>query len=175
MAITRSKYKGVDETTRAEFICDIRDDIASLPTQNVPAGSTAFVVADKSQWMINSQGQWLEISRAIISGDVEVYIRETSSDVYASVYTLYVDDEVAGAINIPKDKYLYEVGVVTNPQGQDAGKYLSLTVANGNTLYIPLTDLLPDGATNEIRYRNGVLQYNDNGTWKNASIANMSI
>lgn len=43
------------------FILDAEADLASLPTSNIPTGSTAFVIATSTVYMINSNGEWTSI------------------------------------------------------------------------------------------------------------------
>lgn len=69
---------------------------------------------------------------------------ETSAD-YAAVYHLTKDGTNTGvAINIPKDMVVQSGSVVTNPDGQDAGTYLKLVLANAtnDTIYIPVDSLI---------------------------------
>ena len=54
----------------AEFLCDERSEVSSLPTSStitddyphgVPAGSTALVAADSSIWILNNSDTWVEL------------------------------------------------------------------------------------------------------------------
>ena len=69
---------------------------------------------------------------------------ESSSD-YAAVYHLTKDGANIGAsINIPKDMVVKSGAVVTNPEGQTAGTYIVLTLANAteDKIYIPVDSLI---------------------------------
>lgn len=69
---------------------------------------------------------------------------ESSSD-YAAVYHLTKGGEPVGAsINIPKDMVVKSGAVVTNPEGQTAGTYIVLTLANAteDKIYIPVDSLI---------------------------------
>jgi len=69
---------------------------------------------------------------------------ETSTD-YAAVYHLTKDGTNEGvAINIPKDMVVSSGSVVTNPEGQAAGTYLKLVLANATNdeIYIPVDSLI---------------------------------
>lgn len=69
---------------------------------------------------------------------------EASSD-YAAVYHLTKDGANVGAsINIPKDMVVKSGAVVTNPEGQKAGTYIVLTLANAteDKIYIPVDSLI---------------------------------
>lgn len=69
---------------------------------------------------------------------------ETSTD-YAAVYHLTKDGENTGvAINIPKDMVVKSGTVEVNPEGQTAGTYLVLTLANAteDKVYINVGNLI---------------------------------
>lgn len=66
MAITKKTYKGSPLDCHQEFVCDYRNDVNNLPTQNTekdkcPSGSTALVIEDSSVWILNSLGEWKEL------------------------------------------------------------------------------------------------------------------
>lgn len=69
MAIQRKTYKGMITDTNEVYVCDFDSDIASLPTDS-PAGSTAFVIEDSSEWMIDSSGQWTAVTIGGAPGDI---------------------------------------------------------------------------------------------------------
>lgn len=73
------------------------------------------------------------------------------SDTYSASYQLWqkvgeVESAVEGAatINIPKDMVVSGGEVVTNPEGQEEGTYIKLTLANAtnDVLYIPASKLV---------------------------------
>lgn len=69
---------------------------------------------------------------------------EASSD-YAAVYHLTKGGvNVGTSINIPKDMVVKSGSVVTNPEGQEAGTYIVLTLANAteDKIYIPVDSLI---------------------------------
>lgn len=41
------------------FVCDIDDDILSLP-KDCEVGSTAFVIGTSSQYMLNNKKEWVQ-------------------------------------------------------------------------------------------------------------------
>ena len=70
MAFSVNYYNNVPTNPIRSFLCDARSDIANLPTNNTtaspfehgtPIGSTAFVIADSSVWVLSNAGQWVEI------------------------------------------------------------------------------------------------------------------
>lgn len=72
-------------------------------------------------------------------------VKEKSSSDYAAVYHLTKDGANVGAsINIPKDMVVKSGAVVTNPEGQKAGTYIVLTLANAteDKIYIPVDSLI---------------------------------
>ena len=72
-------------------------------------------------------------------------VKEESSSDYAAVYHLTKDGANVGAsINIPKDMVVKSGAVVTNPEGQTAGTYIVLTLANAteDKIYIPVDSLI---------------------------------
>ena len=72
-------------------------------------------------------------------------VKEESSSDYAAVYHLTKDGANVGAsINIPKDMVVKSGAVVTNPEGQEDGTYIVLTLANAteDKIYIPVDSLI---------------------------------
>ena len=72
-------------------------------------------------------------------------IKDESSSDYAAVYHLTKDGANVGAsINIPKDMVVKSGAVVTNPEGQEDGTYIVLTLANAteDKIYIPVDSLI---------------------------------
>lgn len=66
MAIHKSAYTGVFSDNHQEFICDFISDVNSLPKQSgsedkCPTGSKAFVIEDSSKWILNSEGNWIQV------------------------------------------------------------------------------------------------------------------
>lgn len=62
----------------SEFICDIENDIATLPTnkqsgtvksETCSIGSKAFVIDTKSLYMLNNKNEWKLIRDISVSGD----------------------------------------------------------------------------------------------------------
>ena len=59
-----------------------------------------------------------------------VTMEETVSADYAKVYTLKQGGNTIGTVNIPKDMVVSSGKVVVNPDGQPAGTYIEITLAN---------------------------------------------
>ena len=72
-------------------------------------------------------------------------VKEAASSDYAAVYHLTKNGTNVGtSINIPKDMVVKSGAVVTNPEGQKAGTYIVLTLANAteDKIYIPVDSLI---------------------------------
>ena len=72
-------------------------------------------------------------------------VKDESSSDYAAVYHLTKNGTNVGtSINIPKDMVVKSGAVVTNPEGQTAGTYIVLTLANAteDKIYIPVDSLI---------------------------------
>ena len=72
-------------------------------------------------------------------------VKDESSSDYAAVYHLTKNGTNVGtSINIPKDMVVKSGAVVTNPEGQKAGTYIVLTLANAteDKIYIPVDSLI---------------------------------
>lgn len=72
-------------------------------------------------------------------------VKDKSSSDYAAVYHLTKNGANVGAsINIPKDMVVKSGAVVTDPEGQAAGTYIVLTLANAteDKIYIPVDSLI---------------------------------
>ena len=69
MAVHKKVSTGDYVDNHAEFICDSREDIANLPTQNsiegaCSPGSTALVVGENGEFsvfILNNKGNWVEV------------------------------------------------------------------------------------------------------------------
>lgn len=73
-----------------------------------------------------------------------VTIEEGTHNDYAKVYTVKQGTETVGTINIPKDMVVQSGEVVINPEGQDAGTYIKLTLANAtnDVIYVNVGTLV---------------------------------
>lgn len=72
-------------------------------------------------------------------------VKDATSADYAAVYHLTADGVNTGvAINIPKDMVVESGSVVTNPEGQPAGTYIKLVLANADNdeIFINVGDLI---------------------------------
>ncbi len=75
--------------------------------------------------------------------DYTVTVTESTPEGYLKAYTLTQNGSTIGTINIPKDLVVTSGQVVVDPQGQPAGTYIELTIANqANPIYINVADLV---------------------------------
>ena len=63
----------------------------------------------------------------------KVTLEEGTSADYAKVYTVKQGKTTVGTINIPKDMVVKSGSVVVNPEGQTAGTYIELVLANATS------------------------------------------
>lgn len=67
----------------------------------------------------------------------------TTTDGYLKSYTIKQGENTIGVIDIPKDLVVTAGEVVVDPEGQTAGTYVKLTIANQETpIYINVADLV---------------------------------
>lgn len=90
-----------------------------------------------------------EVRNAVSAGGTAAAItmEEKTSDLGEGVLKAYVlkqGDNTVGTINIPKDMVVQSGEVVTNPEGQDAGTYIKLTLANAtnDVIYVNVGTLV---------------------------------
>lgn len=90
-----------------------------------------------------------EVRNSVSAGGTAaaVTMEEKSSNLGEGILKAYVlkqGDNVVGTINIPKDMVVQSGEVVTNPEGQDAGTYIKLTLANAtnDVIYVNVGTLV---------------------------------
>jgi len=96
---------------------------------------------------VKVNGTALTITDKAVDVEIPVYsvVKDETSTDYAAVYHLTADGANTGvAINIPKDMVVSSGSVVVNPEGQTAGTYLKLVLANATNdeIYIPVDSLI---------------------------------
>ena len=60
MSFYMTKQSNRNDYNLREYVLDTEADIANLPKTDAP-GSTAFVIDTSSVYMINTEGEWIEI------------------------------------------------------------------------------------------------------------------
>jgi hypothetical protein len=77
------------------------------------------------------------------TGSVVTMTTDTTTDGYLKTYTIKQGTTEIGKIDIPKDLVVSSGEVVVDPDGQPAGTYVKLTIANQTTpVYINVADLV---------------------------------
>ena len=104
----------------------IADAIAPINTE---IGTATLETTDKTL-----KGAINELKSSIESSGTaaEITVSEKTSSDYAKVYEIAQGGSVKGTINIPKDMVVKSGEVVINPEGQPAGTYMVITLANTN-------------------------------------------
>lgn len=92
-------------------------------------------------------------------------LTEPENNTYAATYQLKKGNDFVGAkINVLKDSVVSSGAVVENPEGQNPGLYIELTLANAENdkLYIPVNQLVDDysGSTYITVNSNGSIELN---------------
>lgn len=110
----------------ADMIEGVTGDIAELETEN--------------------KGTIVEAINELAKKSKITITTATTTEGMSKSYTIQQDTEVLGVIDIPKDMVVSKGEVVTLATGEvdgyEAGKYIKLTVANGDVLYIAVASLV---------------------------------
>lgn len=149
-------------TTNEEEIVKIKESLNALLGAEDGAGSIQDMI-DKAIAPINStigeladleteqRGSIVtainEVVESVESAKTAAKITVTAStddENFAKTYTIVQDEKTVGIIDIPKDMVVSGGSVVVDPEGQAAGTYLALTLANAekDTLYINVGHLI---------------------------------
>ena len=114
-------------------VIDIPDDTAEINALKELVGSETV------------QKQIEDAIKAIEFVDYTVSVTPSDSEEYAKIYTIeQAATGLKAVINIPKDMMVSSGEVVENPEGQSAGTYIVLTLANAtqDKIYINVADLI---------------------------------
>lgn len=150
--------KQVGGTDNADVLKDItQDDISGWDTaaeffaNDTPIGTNSEAWQDVTDRLETAEEAIDELGKKIDEIpeipeqiDYSVTIAESSPEGYATAYTFAQNGKTIGTINIPKDMVVESGSVVTDPEGQTAGTYIKLVLANANEdeLYINVSDLI---------------------------------
>lgn len=120
---------------------DAQADVDALKTLvgTIPADATATTVVGYVDEAIEDA-----IGAIPAQTDYTVTVTESSPEGYAKAYTIKQLGADVATINIPKDMVVESGSVVTNPEGQAAGTYLKLVLANADEseIFINVSDLI---------------------------------
>jgi hypothetical protein len=82
-------------------------------------------------------------TNAASSSEITLTTATTPTDGYLKTYVLSQNNEEVGKIDIPKDLVVTSGEVVVNPEGQEEGTYIKLTIANQEApIYINVKSLV---------------------------------
>ena len=129
------------------------------------------------------------ITDAHLQEEYAVDVSESTGGDYAKSYIVKQGGKTLSTINIPKDMVVSSGQLVENPSGQPAGKYIELTLANSDNtkIYISVDELIDEytahiknstasvEGVHGLRYYNGALQWDNNGTWIPIKISDLLI
>lgn len=106
-------------------------------------GNTANLATNVKTDLVSAINELKDAVGTTADGGV-VKLEEGSSADYAKVYTLKQGTSTVGTINIPKDMVVKSGSVVVNPEGQAAGTYIELVLANATSdkIYVNVGTLI---------------------------------
>lgn len=123
--------------------------VAATSGKGIEIGGTATaptvgikLAASDNDLSFNANGELVYKAAAAVAYSI---VKDATSADYAAVYHLTADGVNTGAaINIPKDMVVESGSVVTNPEGQPAGTYIKLVLANADNdeIFINVGDLI---------------------------------
>ena len=129
-----------DEATAGSVKKAVKDAVDPI---NTKIGDTSTLETTAKTDLVSAIN---EINGAIESAQSagEVTIDTTSTtEGYLKSYTIKQGENTVGIIDIPKDLVVVSGEVVVDPEGQTAGTYIKLTIANQETpIYINVADLV---------------------------------
>lgn len=119
-----------------------QDDVDALELvvgDMTKATTTAKTVVGAIDELVSALGDAEE------AGEVTIDATGTPTDGYLKTYVISQGGSEIGKIDIPKDLVVTSGEVVVNPEGQPAGTYIKLTIANQEApIFINVKDLVED-------------------------------
>jgi hypothetical protein len=113
--------------------------------KDIISGENSLVDAD-GKVDLTSYATQTYVTEAVNAIKVPEYeIKKLNNNDLASQYALYKDGtQVGPTIDILKDMFVSGAQMVTDPEGQEPGRYIELTIANndGTKIYINVTELI---------------------------------
>ena len=147
-----------DDTKAGTIAKMIKDAIDALDVQLAAvakSGAAADVsIADSDDYFTSTtvEGALAELKEMVDEGGEGSVVSivgdaTTPTEGYLKSYRIYqggnTSDKLIGTIDIPKDLVVSSGSIVENPQGQPAGTYIELVIANQSApLYINVADLI---------------------------------
>ena len=128
------EVKALIATAKGEAIADADGKIGTLTNLKTTAKDTLVAAINEVHDAIAS---------AETAGKVTIAVADGTEDNVLKSYTFSQGGKNIGTINIPKDLVVKSGEVVTDPEGQPAGTYIKLTIANQTKpLYIDVKKLV---------------------------------
>lgn len=131
---TNDMYIGERKLTSEEDVQKALKDIGTL---------TDLKTTEKSNLVsaLNEIKDALDVAKT--EAKVTIETASTATEGYLKTYIVKQNNAEVGKIDIPKDLVVTEGSVVVNPEGQSAGTYIKLVIANQEApIYINVADLV---------------------------------
>lgn len=131
---TNDMYIGERKLTSEEDVQKALEDIGTL---------TDLKTTEKSNLVsaLNEIKDALDVAKT--EAKVTIETASTATEGYLKTYIVKQNNAEVGKIDIPKDLVVTEGSVVVNPEGQSAGTYIKLVIANQEApIYINVADLV---------------------------------
>ena len=121
----------------------VKSNTQKITAVDTKVGNTASLGTEAKTDIVSAINEVLNAVEVGGTGSV-VKLEEGTSPDYAKVYTLKQGDKSVGTINIPKDMVVSNGTVEVDPDGQEKGTYIVLTLANATSdkLYINVGKLV---------------------------------
>lgn len=129
-----------DETTDGSVKKAVKD---SADVINAKIGTLADLDTTAKTDLVGAINEVLQSVEAGGTGSVVTITTDTTTDGYLKTYTFKQGNTEIGKVDIPKDLVIQSGEIVVDPDGQTAGTYLKLTIANQTApVYINVADLV---------------------------------
>ena len=110
---------------------------------NAKIGTLADLDTTAKTDLVGAINEVLQSVEAGGTGSVVTMTTDTTTEGYLKTYTFKQGNTEIGKVDIPKDLVIQSGEIVVDPDGQTAGTYLKLTIANQTTpIYINVADLV---------------------------------
>lgn len=110
---------------------------------NAKIGTLADLDTTAKTDLVGAINEVLQSVEAGGTGSVVTMTTDTTTEGYLKTYTFKQGNTEIGKVDIPKDLVIQSGEIVVDPDGQPAGTYLKLTIANQTTpIYINVADLV---------------------------------
>lgn len=129
-----------DETTDGSVKKAVKDSADAI---NAKIGTLADLDTTAKTDLVGAINEVLQSVEAGGTGSVVTMTTDTTTDGYLKTYTFKQGNTEIGKVDIPKDLVIQSGEIVVDPDGQTAGTYLKLTIANQtNPVFINVKDLV---------------------------------